>query len=151
MSRIVKRPRLSSGDSNRENEEETTATTPINSDAAIMEKEKEHPDFEYKKLSPLGNGHFVFTPVRSKRFLENGWRSDVFQQEDIRIRMNYIFNPNGAISEEAMVKLHEDVRKQAEELIKDIEILAMASKTVPEWLGNDREYIRCTEKFSSKK
>ena len=98
----------------------------------------------------MGNGHFVFTPVRSKRFLEKGCRSDIFQQEDVRIRLNYIFNPNGAISEEAMIRLHENVRKQAEELITDIEILAMASKTVPEWLGEDREYIRCTEKFSSK-
>ena len=105
---------------------------------------------ELQQISPLGHGHFVFAPIRTKRFLKAGWKSDVFQQEEVKIKLHYVFSPNGAMKDEDMIKLHEGVRKEAEGLIENIEILAMASKTVPDWLGDDREYLRCVEKFSSK-
>ena len=107
-------------------------------------------EYEYRKITPLGQGHFVFTPIRTKRFLQKGWKSDVLQLEEVKIKMDYVFSPNGAISDEEMVKLHEEVRKEAEKLLEEIEILSMASKIVPDWLGNEREYLRCVENFSSK-
>ena len=106
--------------------------------------------FEYNAISPLGQGHFVFAPIRTKRFLQKGWKSDVLQLEEVKIKMDYVFTPNGAITDEEMVKLHEGIRKEAENLLENIEILSMASKIIPDWLGDDREYMRCVEKFSSK-
>ena len=98
----------------------------------------------------MGKGHFVFTPIRTKRFVHQGWKSDVLQLEEVKIKMDYVFSPNGKISDEDMVKLHENVRKEAEKLLEDIEILSMACKVVPDWLGEDRENLKCVEKFSSK-
>ena len=107
-------------------------------------------NYEFHPFKPKGHGHFVFTPIRTKRFLQKGWRTSIFQQEETTIRLDYIFDPNGAMTEEETRNLHNTVRRDAEELIKNIEILQLASKTVPQWLGNDMEHLSCLEKFSSK-
>ena len=115
----------------------------------MIERKPDMRNFEYKSFKARGQGHFVFTPIRAKRHLQEGMRSDIFQQEEVAIKLDYIFNPNGAISEEEMIKLHETIRVEAEKLITNVEILAMASKVVPEWLENMKP-LKCVENFSSK-
>ena len=81
---------------------------------------------------------------------DKGVKSDVFQMEENIITLQFVQKPdnNGKIT---CQKTLDKIVAQADELFKNIEILALATKTVPDWLKTMKTHdAKCAQQISRK-
>ena len=98
----------------------------------------------------LGSGIFCFSPLRSKRWLKKGIKSDLCAVEEIQIQIAMAVNRDNPNFEnnhdQGFIELEENIKEQ----IKKIEELSIMTKHVPEWVADVGEYVNCNASFACK-
>ena len=98
----------------------------------------------------LGGGIYCFAPMRSKRWLKKGFKSDLCTIEELQIQVSMAVNkdnPNFENNpENGIFEIEEFVKEQ----IKNIELLSLMTKQVPEWVDDTGDYVGCNASFLCK-
>ena len=98
----------------------------------------------------LGSGIYCFSPIRSKRWLVKGFKSDLCSIEEIQVQIAMALNkdnPNFENNhEQALMELEDNIKDQ----IKKIEKLSIMTKHVPSWVADVGRYVSCSANFQCK-
>ena len=98
----------------------------------------------------LGGGIFCFSPLRSKRWLKTGYKSELCTIEELQVQIAMAVNrdnPNFENnSENGLYDFEENVKEQ----VKEIELLSLMTKQVPNWVMDTGNYVSCNANFSCK-